>query len=154
LETVAANRSNVWKNRSRSSIGFPMIGTPGVHYGQNIWFGFAQIRVDSWVMKRNLFEKIPEKAPEELFAELLKAATVRIERIVSFGQASPEGFWYDQTENEWVLLLEGSATLGFEEGRTVNLTSGDFVNIPAGERHRVEQTDPARRTVWLSVFYK
>ena len=61
-------------------------------------------------MKMNLFENIPESAPEEVLTELLSAEGVRIERIVSFGQASPEGFWYDQIEDEWILLLEGSAT--------------------------------------------
>jgi len=105
-------------------------------------------------MKKSFFENIPEDAPEELFTELLKLNSVRIERIVSFGQSSPDGFWYDQEENEWVLLLEGSATLGFEDGSTLNLGPGDHLNIPAGQRHRVEKTDPNSRTVWLAVFYK
>lgn len=102
----------------------------------------------------NLFENIPENAPEELFTELLKAENVRIERIVSFGQASSDGFWYDQEDNEWVLLLEGSAVLGFEDGSSVDLRAGDYWNIPAGRRHRVVKTDPEVRTVWLAVFYK
>lgn len=105
-------------------------------------------------MTINLFEKIPENAPTELVTDLLKAESVRIERIVSFGQASPEGFWYDQSENEWVLLLEGAATLAFKEGGSVELMPGDFVNIPAGCRHRVEKTEKNRRTIWLTVFYK
>ena len=104
-----------------------------------------------WVV--NVFENIPENAPEELFAELLKAEPVRIERIISFGQASPEGVWFDQVENEWVLLLEGAATLEFEEGGSLDLTAGDFVDIPAGCRHRVEKTARAGRSVWLAVFY-
>lgn len=102
----------------------------------------------------NLFGNIPEASQEELFSELLKTEGVRIERIVSFGQSSPGDFWYDQPENEWVLLLEGSATLGFDDGSTKDLTPGDFVNIPAGRRHRVEKTDPNGRTVWLAVFYE
>lgn len=102
----------------------------------------------------NLFENIPESAPEELFTELLASGGVRIERIVSYGQASPGGFWYEQEENEWVLLLEGSATLGFDDGSTVDLKAGDCVNIPAGKRHRVEKTDPTRKTIWLAVFYE
>ncbi len=85
--------------------------------------------------------------------ELLKADGVRIERIVSFGQSSPDGFWYDQAENEWVLLLEGSGTLGFEQGDSVDLKPGDHLNIPSGTRHRVEKTDPNCRTVWLTIFY-
>lgn len=102
----------------------------------------------------NLFKEIPESAPKEVFTELLNADGVRIERIVSYGQASPDGFWYDQEENEWVLLLEGSATLSFEEVDSVDLKPGDFVNIPTGRRHRVEQTDPNGRTVWLAIFYR
>jgi cupin 2 domain-containing protein len=105
-------------------------------------------------MNQNLFENIPDRAPQELFTELLKAEDIRIERIVSFGQASPDGFWYDQADNEWVLLLEGSATLEFEPGETVDLRPGDFLEIPAGCRHRVGKTASNRRTVWLTVFYK
>ena len=105
-----------------------------------------------WQM--NLFENIPENAPEELFTELLNADGVRIERIVSFGQSSPQGIWFDQEESEWVLLLEGSATLGFEDGSTLDLKPGDHLNIPAGQRHRVEKTDQKGRTVWLAVFTK
>jgi cupin 2 domain-containing protein len=105
-------------------------------------------------MKPNLFEGIPESAPQELIAELLKGEGVRIERIVSFGQSSPPGFWYDQPESEWVLLLKGSATLGFVDGPCVDLQPGDFINIEAGTRHRVEQTDPDGQTVWLAVFYE
>ena len=101
----------------------------------------------------NLFENIPETAPEELVTALLSSKDVRIERIVSFGQSSPEGFWYDQEEDEWVLLLEGSATLRFEKGDLVDLTPGDHLNIPARKRHRVENTDQNNRTVWLAVFY-
>lgn len=105
-------------------------------------------------MKTNLFDGIPASAPEELFTELFREGNVRMERIVSFGQCSPDGFWYDQQENEWVLLLEGSATLGFEEGVFVDLNVGDYLSIPAGQRHRVEKTDPNGRTVWLAFFYK
>ena len=102
---------------------------------------------------KNIFSEIPEDSPEELFTELLSLDGLRIERIVSFGQSSPDGFWYDQDEAEWVLLLEGSATLEFEEGRGVDLRPGDHVLIPRGTRHRVKKTDPDHRTVWLGVFY-
>ena len=111
------------------------------------------IRVNSWAMNTNLFENIPENAPEELVTELLSVEGVRIERIVSFGQSSPDGFWYDQEEDEWVLLLEGSATLGFEEGVSIRLKPGDHLQLPAGKRHRVEKTDENGRTVWLAIFY-
>lgn len=104
-------------------------------------------------MLTNLFDNIPEKAEEEHFSELLQTEGVRIERIVSFGQASPDGFWYAQEENEWILLLEGSAVLEFENGSKISLKSGDFLNIPSKIRHRVEKTDKTTRTVWLAVFF-
>jgi cupin 2 domain-containing protein len=101
----------------------------------------------------NLFENIPKNAPEELVTELFSAESLRVERIVSFGQSSPDGFWYDQKENEWVLLIEGSAQVQFEN-RLQDLKPGDWVNIPAGCQHRVEKTDENVRTVWLAIFYK
>ncbi len=100
---------------------------------------------------QNLFDRIPEKAAQEVITELLTAKKVRIERIVSFGQGSPDGFWYDQPENEWVLLLEGSAQIQIEE-RHVAMRSGDYLYIPARTRHRVEKTAEKDRTVWLTVF--
>ncbi|MFA5687638.1 MAG: cupin domain-containing protein [Kiritimatiellales bacterium] len=102
----------------------------------------------------NLFDQIPAHEPEELFTELFSNENVRIERIVSFGQKSADGFWYDQREGEWILMLEGSAQLRFEDGRIVDLTSGDTLNIPARCRHHVEKTAQDARTVWLAVFYK
>jgi cupin 2 domain-containing protein len=102
----------------------------------------------------NLFQDIPATGPQELFTGLLAAGTVRIERIVSFGQVSPEGFWYDQPENEWILLLEGSATMAFQDKPPVDLSPGDYLHLPAGTRHRVEKTAANGRTVWLAVFYK
>ena len=102
---------------------------------------------------KNVYEQMPENSAKEIFTELLSAKDVRIERIVSFGQVSPKGFWYDQPENEWVLLLEGTAQIRFGD-RSVNLVAGDYLNIPAGTRHRVENTAVAQRTVWLAIFYK
>lgn len=100
----------------------------------------------------NLFSNLPATLPDELMTTLLEAPNIRIERIVSRGQASPEGFWYDQDQHEWVIVLKGAARLQFEN-ETVEMTSGDFVNIPAHKRHRVEWTDPDQLTIWLAVFY-
>lgn len=104
-------------------------------------------------MNKNLFDNIPASAPQEILNELVFSENVRVERIVSFGQGSPEGFLYDQPENEWVLLIEGSAQLRLDD-KLVNLVAGDYLNIPARIRHRVEKTAETRRTVWLAVFYK
>lgn len=102
---------------------------------------------------RNLFDGLPESLPEELFETLLRAPGMRVERIVSRGHASPEEFWYDQTEHEWVLLLRGAARLRFEDETVLEMVPGSFVNIPAHRRHRVEWTDPGQPTVWLAVHY-
>lgn len=102
----------------------------------------------------NLLQDLPETLPEELTECLLQSDTMRIERIVSTGQTSPPGFWYDQQENEWVAVLSGEARLRFDgDESSVNLGPGDWINIPAHRRHRVEWTTPDQPTLWLAVFY-
>jgi cupin 2 domain-containing protein len=101
----------------------------------------------------NLFAGLPEEGQGETFDEILRTGACRIERIISRGQASPSGFWYDQEANEWVLLIKGSATVGFADGRSIDLLPGDHLFIPRHERHRVEQTDPAGETLWLAVHF-
>lgn len=103
-------------------------------------------------MTNNIFTDLPPQLPNELFTTLFDAASVRIERIVSHGHASPEGFWYDQNQHEWVVVLKGAARVRFED-ETVELKSGDFINIPAHRKHRVEWTTPDEPTVWLAVHY-
>ncbi len=103
---------------------------------------------------RNLFAEIPDSSPQELFATLIENPDVRIERIVSHGQVSDPDFWYDQDQHEWVLVLKGSAKLRFAEGdQIVELGPGDFVEIPAHQKHRVEWTASDEPTVWLAVYY-
>ncbi len=100
----------------------------------------------------NLFAGIPATLPEELVDVLHVAGNVRIERIVSMGHASPPGFWYDQERDEWVLLVRGAARLRFEgDENALEMKAGDFVRIPAHQRHRVEWTDPNQPTIWLAV---
>ncbi len=102
----------------------------------------------------NLFEKIPADLAAEQIDTLLSRPNVRIERIVSQGQASPEGFWYDQDQSEWMVLLRGSAAIRFEgQDKPVTLGEGDYLTIAAHARHRVEWTDPNRQTVWLAVHF-
>jgi len=101
----------------------------------------------------NLFDGIPPDLPEELTQTLLGESQFRIERIVSLGHASPEGFWYDQDGHEWVLLLQGAARLTIEGDGPVDLRPGSYVNIPAHRRHRVDWTEPGRPTVWLAIHY-
>ncbi|QDU77440.1 Cupin domain protein [Bremerella volcania] len=102
----------------------------------------------------NLFRDLPESLPEEGFQTLVESGNVRIERIVSAGHASPPGYWYDQPQSEFVVLLQGSAQLQIEgEDQPRVLEPGDFVNLPAHQKHRVESTDPHVKTVWLAFHY-
>ncbi|MGL6259647.1 cupin domain-containing protein [Vibrio sp. WXL210] len=101
----------------------------------------------------NLFSHIPEAAENELFEDIVKGAQVRIERIVSFGQSSPASGWYDQEQNEWVVVLRGCGVLEFVDGRIVHLNVGDHINIPARQKHKVLATSLEEPTVWLAVFY-
>lgn len=101
----------------------------------------------------NIFDAIPENIDTEIFELLAKSETTRIERIISKGHKSPDSGWYDQDENEWVLVLRGEAILLFEDGTSVNMKAGDYINIPAHKKHKVEWTDPEIETVWLAVHY-
>ena len=100
----------------------------------------------------NLLSAVVANHGAEFFETLLKTDSLRIERMVSQGHHSPEGFWYDQLENEWVVLLQGAARLNVS-GEVLEMKSGDSVHLPAHCRHRVEWTTPDEATVWLAVFY-
>jgi cupin 2 domain-containing protein len=107
------------------------------------------------VLSGNLLANLPARRAEELVDVLLERQGVRIERIVSTGQASPAGFWFDQPDDEFVVLLSGSAVLRFADGdRQMPMQPGDWIEIPAHMRHRVEQTDPEQPTVWLAIHRK
>ncbi len=101
----------------------------------------------------NIYESIPDNIPNEVFLDVLKGQNIRIERILSKGQTSPQTGWYDQDENEWVIVLQGSGTILFEDGKEVTLGPGDYLNIERHQRHKVTWTDPDRTTLWLAVFY-
>ncbi len=100
----------------------------------------------------NLLADLPRDLSEEIFTTLLQASGVRIERIVSHGHQSPDGFWYDQPTNEWVLVLQGAAKIEFEGGM-VELGPGNFIDIPAHRKHRVAWTTPDEPTIWLALHY-
>lgn len=104
-------------------------------------------------MTGNIFASLPEELDTELFTDLLLDKNIRIERIVSQGHTSPASGWYDQEENEWVLVLEGAGTILFEDGRQLTLNKGDFLHIPAHEKHKVAWTASDRQTIWLAVHY-
>lgn len=101
-----------------------------------------------------LLANLPEDLPEEKFEVLLETPSFRLERILSKGHATPEGQWYDQDWNEWVLLLQGQAKLSIEgmADETI-LHPGDALLLPAHCRHRVNWTPPNTVTVWLALHY-
>lgn len=107
-------------------------------------------------MTFNLFNALPDATHGECFEDLLSRPGCRIELIVSRGQVSPAGFWYEQGWDEWVLLLDGRAVLEFEDPANahswqVELTPGGYVLILKGQRHRVAFTQPDAVTIWLAV---
>ena len=103
----------------------------------------------------NLFHPVPDAKTEEIIENLLEHNHLRIERIVSGGQATPPGEWFDQETDEWVILLQGSAGLLFEgESEIAVMQPGDYMLIPAHRKHRVEWTDSEQKTVWLAFHSK
>ena len=102
---------------------------------------------------QNLCADIPESLDNELQETLATGRELRIERIVSKGQSSPEQGWYDQHRDEWVVLLQGAAIISYPDGDMVALGKGDYLHIPAHCRHRVQWTDPEQTTVWLAIHY-
>ena len=106
-------------------------------------------------MTDNLFKQLPRSTEKnEQFSELLKQPGLRIERIVSTGQASPPDFWYDQPGAEWVLLIQGEAKLRFaDEAEARHLQAGDYLDITAQRKHRVDWTPSGEITIWLAIHY-
>ncbi|MCK5450572.1 MAG: cupin domain-containing protein [Candidatus Omnitrophica bacterium] len=102
----------------------------------------------------NIFFNIPDKLKDEFFETLLDVDGVKIERIVSSGQGTPKGEWLFQEKNEWVILLEGSAELLFkDEDNLYKMIPGDYIYVKAGREHRVQRTDPEKKTVWVAVHF-
>ncbi|WP_017300069.1 cupin domain-containing protein [Nodosilinea nodulosa] len=96
--------------------------------------------------------KLPDLLPAvEMVTALFETAHVRVERIVSSGQTTPPGDWYDQNQAEWVVLLQGSARLTYEDGTALAMGAGDYVLIPAHVRHRVDYTSSQPPCIWLAV---
>ena len=104
---------------------------------------------------KNIFSGIKNQSPEEIFETIIKTNQFKIERIISSGQSTDIEKWYDQDVDEWVILLKGSAGLLFESNNEeIIMKPGDYVNIPAHQKHRVEWTDANEETIWLAVHYQ
>ena len=101
----------------------------------------------------NIYKQIPDILGEEVFEVLVQSKAVKIERIISKGHASPGTEWYDQEQNEWVLVLKGNASISFENETVIDLKEGDYINIPAHRKHRVISTSAITETIWLAIHY-
>lgn len=102
----------------------------------------------------DIFAEIPDQLPEEVFEVIANKGSVKIERIISLGHKSPENFWYDQKEDEFVILLSGEATIQFENDNDIkHLSPGKYLFIPAHKKHRIESTHPTKESIWLAVHF-
>ncbi len=106
-------------------------------------------------MLKNLFSDVTSKTlPEEVFQTLCQGKSFRLERIISSGQTTPENEWLIQSEDEWVILLAGSAKILFEKNKQeYSLKSGDYLLIPANMAHKVTWTDPNNKSIWLAIHF-
>ncbi len=103
---------------------------------------------------KNIFSNIQNQTPDEILETIIQTHQFKIERIISRGHATTKGEWYNQDKNEWVIVLKGNAGLLFEgDSERVIMKAGDYINIPAHRKHRVEWTDPEEETIWLAVHY-
>ncbi len=101
----------------------------------------------------NIFNAIPADLTDEVFEDIVRSDNVKIERIISKGHITPKDDWYDQQQNEWVIVLQGEAIINFTGKDAVTLKQGDYLNIPAHQKHRVTWTKPNSETIWLAVHY-
>ena len=103
---------------------------------------------------KNIYENLPFDKSEEIFETIIENEHLKLERIISSGQSTPPGEWYDQDRSEWVVLLTGSASILFEtENETIDMKPGDYVHIPAHIKHRVEKTSSKTETIWLALHF-
>jgi len=104
-------------------------------------------------MTKNIFSDIPKLLSEEQFDTLLRSKSIKIERIISKGHASPKIGWYKQQQNEWVVVLKGSAIITIKDAEQITLEEGDYYHLPAYIEHKVSWTKPNIETIWLAVHY-
>lgn len=101
----------------------------------------------------NIFKDIPKDLSSEVFEDLSQSKNIKIERIISKGHSSPEVGWYDQVQNEWVIVLKGEAVLAFDNKPDIKLSQGDYLNISAHQKHKVSWTTSEEETIWLAIHY-
>ena len=104
-------------------------------------------------MITNIFDNIQPTSDKELIEVLLQNKNIIIERIVSYGFPTPDGFWYNQDKNEWVLLLNGNAEIEFKDGKVMRLKAGDYLFISANQEHRVNHISKNNNCIWLAFYF-
>ena len=98
--------------------------------------------------------QLPNLLPSvELVEKILDSPSILIERVVSTGQVTPPGEWYDQEQDEWLIVLQGAGELSYEDGSRIKLATGDYLFIPAHLKHRVEYTSTEPPCIWLTIFF-
>lgn len=105
------------------------------------------------MQKHNILSELPDDLSQEVFEPIVRNDSVLIERIISKAHVTPQGQWYDQAHNEWVMVIQGAARLEFSEGKTIELGVGEHINIGANVKHRVAWTSEEVETIWLAVHY-
>jgi len=101
----------------------------------------------------NILNDIPKDLSNEIFEQLAQGKNTKIERIISKGHTSPETGWYDQEQNEWVIVLKGAAIIAFDNKPDVKLSVGDYLNISSHQKHKVSWTSQDEETIWLAIYY-
>jgi len=101
----------------------------------------------------NIFDNIPLDLSDEVFENIIAKQPVKIERIISKGHSSPSSGWYEQPQQEWVLLLKGAAIIDFDHQPAVHLKEGDYLTINAHQKHKVSWTPPNIETIWLAIHF-
>ena len=106
------------------------------------------------IAKNNIYAKIPSNIPKELTAILSKTKNIKIEKIISKGHITEQNKWYNQSKNEFVLILQGAGKILFEDKKIITLKKGDYIIIPKKTKHKVVYTSKNPKTIWLAVFYE
>ena len=101
----------------------------------------------------NIFNNIPTQLSQELFQDIISKDGIKIQRIVSQGAITQDDKWFNQENDEWVIVLQGKATLSFEDDSDIKLSIGDYILIPAHKKHKVSWTSSDEQTVWLAIHY-
>ncbi len=101
----------------------------------------------------NIFDAVPTILDEEIIDDIIKTDALKIERIISKGHVSPTSGWYDQPDNEWVIVIKGKARILIKGEKEVTLIPGSYLHLPAHTKHKVTWTTPNSETVWLAIHY-